>query len=126
VVVAAPLTRELAETVDFTIAERPHAIVRDQVKAEVAKVVAEMRELESEVARYRPLLPKMMVIQEQYEILSVERDGAEAVLDKATAAVALVELDLEFCRVASPRSGRVRPREADVGDLVLGSGSGKR
>jgi len=45
-------------------------------------------------------------------------------LDKATAAVAQAELDLEFCRVVSPLSGRVSTREVDVGDLVSGSGSG--
>jgi len=161
VVVATPLTRELAETLEFTgnaaavetveikarvsgfitevhfedgqrveqgdplftIDERPYAVVRDQAKAEVAKAVAELKELESEVTRYRALLPKAVVTQEQYEILIAKRDVAKAMLDKATAAVAQAELDLEFCRVVSPLSGRVSTREVDVGDLVSGSGS---
>jgi RND family efflux transporter MFP subunit len=162
VVVAAPLTRDLAETLEFTgnaaavetveikarvsgfitevhfedgqrvergdplftIDERPYAVVRDQAKAEVAKAVAELKELESEVTRYRALLPKAVVTQEQYEILIAKRDVAKAMLDKATAAVAQAELDLEFCRVVSPLSGRVSTREVDVGDLVSGSGGG--
>jgi RND family efflux transporter MFP subunit len=162
VVVAAPLTRDLAETLEFTgnaaavetveikarvsgfitevhfedgqrvergdplftIDERPYAVVRDQAKAEVAKAVAELKELESEVTRYRALLPKAVVTQEQYEILIAKRDVAKAMLDKATAAVAQAELDLEFCRVISPLSGRVSTREVDVGDLVSGSGGG--
>jgi RND family efflux transporter MFP subunit len=161
VVVAAPLTRDLAETLEFTgnaaavetveikarvsgfitevhfedgqrvergdplftIDERPYAVVRDQAKAEVAKAVAELKELESEVTRYRALLPKAVVTQEQYEILIAKRDVAKAMLDKATAAVAQAELDLEFCRIVSPLSGRVSTREVDVGDLVSGSGS---
>jgi len=161
VVVALPLTRELAETLEFTgnaaavetveikarvsgfitqvhfedgqrveagaplftIDERPYAVVRDQAKAEVAKAVAELKELESEVTRYRALLPKAVVTQEQYEILVAKRDVAKAMLEKATAAVAQAELDLEFCRIISPLSGRVSTREVDVGDLVSGSGS---
>jgi len=161
VVVAVPLTRELAETLEFTgnaaavetveikarvsgfitqvhfedgqrveagaplftIDERPYAVVRDQAKAEVAKAVAELKELESEVTRYRALLPKAVVTQEQYEILVAKRDVAKAMLEKATAAVAQAELDLEFCRIISPLSGRVSTREVDVGDLVSGSGS---
>ncbi len=162
VVVAAPLMRELAETLEFTgnaaavetveikarvsgfithvhfedgqrveagdplftIDERPYAVVRDQAKAEVAKAVAELEELKSEVARYQTLLPRGVVTEEQYEILVAKRDVAKAMLDKANAAVTQAELDLEFCHVASPLSGRVSTREVDVGDLVSGSGSG--
>ena len=162
VVVAAPLMRELAETLEFTgnaaavetveikarvsgfitqvhfedgqrveagdplftIDERPYAVVRDQAKAEVAKAVAELEELKSEVARYQTLLPRGVVTEEQYEILVAKRDVAKAMLDKANAAVTQAELDLEFCHVESPLSGRVSTREVDVGDLVSGSGSG--
>jgi RND family efflux transporter MFP subunit len=162
VVVATPLTLELAETLEFTgnaaavetveikarvsgfitqvhfedgqrveagdplftIDERPYAVVRDQAKAEVAKAVAELEELKSEVARYQTLLPRGVVTEEQYEILVAKRDVAKAMLDKANAAVTQAELDLEFCHVASPLSGRVSTREVDVGDLVSGSGGG--
>ena len=162
VVVAKPITRELAETLEFTgnataietveikarvsgfitevhfedgqrveagdplftIDQRPYAVVRDQAKAEVAKAVAELEELEREVSRYQRLLPRGVVTEEQYEILVAKRDVAKAMLDKANAAVAQAALDLEFCRVASPLSGRVSTREVDVGDLVSGSGIG--
>ena len=108
----------------FTIDERPYAVIRDQAKAEVAKAVAELEELKSEVTRYQALLPKAVVTQEQYEILVAKRNVAKAMLDKATAAVAQADLDLQFCRVASPLAGRVSTREVDVGDLVSGSSSG--
>ncbi len=108
----------------FTIDQRPYAVVRDQAKAEVAKAVAELKELENEVGRYKTLLPKMVVTQEQYEIIVAKRDVAKAMLDKATAAVAQAALDLEFCQVDSPLSGRVSTREVDVGDLVSGSSNG--
>ena len=105
----------------FTIDERPYAVIRDQAKAEVAKAVAELEELNREVSRYQALLPKNVVTQEQYEILVAKRDVARAMLDKATAAVTQAELDLAFCQVVSPLAGRVSTREVDVGDLVSGS-----
>ena len=108
----------------FTIDERPYAVIRDQAKAEVAKAVAELDELKNEVARYKTLLPKAVVTQEQYEIIVAKRDVAQAMLNKATAAVAAAELDLEFCQIVSPLAGRVSTAQVVAGDLVSGSGSG--
>jgi len=107
----------------FSIDQRPYLVIRDQARADVAKALAELNELESEVARYKNLLPKAVVTREQYEILVAKRDVANAMLDKSRATVAQAELDLEFCQILSPLTGRVSTREVDVGDLVTGTGS---
>jgi len=107
----------------FSIDQRPYLVIRDQARADVAKALAELNELESEVARYKNLLPKAVVTREQYEILVAKRDVANAMLDKSRATVAQAELDLEFCQIISPLTGRVSTREVDVGDLVSGTGS---
>ena len=107
----------------FSIDQRPYLVVRDQARADVAKALAELNELESEVARYKNLLPKAVVTREQYEILVAKRDVANAMLDKSRAIVAQAELDLEFCQIISPLTGRVSTREVDIGDLVTGTGS---
>lgn len=107
----------------FDIDDRPYRIARDSAAADVAKNTAELVELEREVVRFNALLPKAVVTQEQYEVLVAKRDVAKAMLDKARAAVAEADLDLEFCRVVSPLAGRVSTREVDIGDLVSG-GSG--
>ena len=107
----------------FSIDQRPYLVIRDQARADVAKALAELNELESEVARYKNLLPKAVVTREQYEILVAKRDVAKAMLDKSRATVAQAELDLEFCQIISPLTGRVSTREVDVGDLVTGTGS---
>ena len=107
----------------FSIDQRPYLVIRDQARADVAKALAELNELESEVARYKNLLPKAVVTREQYEILIAKRDVANAMLDKSRAIVAQAELDLEFCHIISPLTGRVSTREVDVGDLVTGTGS---
>ena len=49
----------------FDIDDRPYRIARDQAAAEVAKYVAERKELENEVIRDKSLLPRAAVTQEQ-------------------------------------------------------------
>ena len=105
----------------FDIDDRPYRIVRDQAAAEVAKSVAELKELENEVIRDKSLLPRAAISQEQYEIVVARRDMSQAMLDKARATLAQAELDLGFCRVESPLTGRVSTRRVTVGDLVSGA-----
>jgi membrane fusion protein, multidrug efflux system len=105
----------------FDIDDRPYRIARDQAAAEVAKYVAERKELENEVIRNKALLPRAAVTQEQYEIVVARRDMSQAMLDKAQATLAQTELDLGFCRVESPLTGRVSTRRVTVGDLVSGA-----
>jgi len=108
----------------FDIDDRPYRIARDQAAAEVAKNLAELKELENEVIRNQALVPRGAVTQEQYEIVAARRDMAKAMLDKARASLAQAELDLGFCQVVSPLDGRISTRRVNVGDLVSGvSGS---
>jgi RND family efflux transporter MFP subunit len=105
----------------FDIDDRPAAIARDKAAAEVARNLAELKELENEVVRNQALLPRGAVTQEQYEIIVAKRDMSKATLDRARAELAQAELDLGFCRVASPIAGRVGARRVNVGDLVSGT-----
>ena len=105
----------------FDIDDRPSSITRDKAAAEVARNVAELRELESEVVRNESLLPRGAVTKEQFEIIVAKRDMAKATLDGARASLEQAALDLEFCRVTSPIDGRIGARRVNVGDLVSGA-----
>ena len=105
----------------FDIDDRPSAITRDRAAAEVARNVAELKELENEVVRNESLLPRGAVTREQFEIIVAKRDMAKATLDGARASLAQATLDLDFCRVTSPIDGRIGARRVNVGDLVSGS-----
>lgn len=105
----------------FTIDERPFEIARDSATAEVAKQEAILAEQKSEVARKEKLLPKGAVTQEEYEIAVAKRDANAAMLAAAKAQLAQAELDLSFCRVTSPVTGRISRRFVDVGELVSGT-----
>ncbi|MBL6832245.1 MAG: efflux RND transporter periplasmic adaptor subunit [Pirellulales bacterium] len=105
----------------FTIDERPFEIARDSATAEVAKQEAILAEQKSEVVRKEKLLPKGAVTQEEYEIAVAKRDANAAMLAAAKAQLAQAELDLSFCRVTSPVTGRISRRFVDVGELVSGT-----
>lgn len=105
----------------FTIDERPYTIARDAATAEVAKQDAILAEQKNEVIRKEKLLPKGAVTQEEFEIAVAQRDATAAMLAAAKAQLAEAELDLSFCRVTSPVTGRVSRRFVDVGVLVSGT-----
>lgn len=108
----------------FDIDDRPYRIARDRALAEVARNVAELKELENEVLRNQALVPRGAVTQEQFEIVAAKRDMSKATLEGARAELARAELDLDFCRVTAPLAGRTSTRRVNVGDLVSGvSGS---
>jgi RND family efflux transporter MFP subunit len=105
----------------FDIDDRPYAIARDQAAADVAKAQAELDELEREVVRNRPLVPRAVVTEEQFQILVAKRDVAAAGRDKAQASLAQANLDLGFCKVGAPIDGRIGSRRVTTGDLVSGA-----
>ena len=105
----------------FDIDDRPYAIARDQAQADVAKAQAEFDEFEREVARNRPLVPRAVVTEEQFQILVSKRDVAAATRDRARATLAQADLDLGFCKVVAPIDGRIGSRRVTTGDLVSGA-----
>jgi len=107
----------------FTIDERPFEIARDEAAAEIAKQEAILAEQRNEVLRKQKLVPKGAVTQEEYEIAVAKRDATAATLAAAKAALARANLNLEFCRVTSPVTGRVSRRFVNIGDLVAGTDS---
>ena len=110
----------------FTIDQRPYQIARDQAAAEVDKQAAELAELEREVTRNAPLVPRNVITREQYEIMVAKRDMSRAMLEKAQATLAQASLDLEFCSLVSPLDGRISARNVNAGDLVTADSTGSR
>lgn len=104
----------------FDIDDRSFRNARDQARAEIAREEAELAELESEVARNDKLLPSGAVTREQAGIVAAKRDMAAATLEKDRAILAQADLDVEFCRITAPLSGRIGARTVSVGDLVGG------
>jgi len=110
----------------FTIDRRPYAIAQDQAQADLDKQTAELAELERELVRNAPLVPKGAVTREQYEILEARRDMSRAMLEKAEATLADARLDLEFCTLASPLDGRISATNVFPGDLVTADATASR
>jgi membrane fusion protein, multidrug efflux system len=120
-----------------------------QAEANVAKDIAQSKFAEEEVRRYAYLVEKDLVAKEQYEqmrtnaealaasiqadkasvenaraVLQVDRaalENAKAVVRGSAAAVENAKIQLSYCRITSPITGRIGLRLVDPGNIVRAS-----
>jgi membrane fusion protein (multidrug efflux system) len=87
-------------------------------KGELARAQARLSLAKRELLRARELLKKEVVSQAILDQREEERDAAAAEVVSAEAAVAAAELDLSYCTVYAPLTGRIGRSRVDVGNLV--------
>lgn len=134
-------------------ASQQEAVARlRQAEAEVreaiavrAQVDARMDLAKAQLNRARPLVPSGAISEDEYDELfsaakQAEADGfaadasiesaraavaaAEAAIATAQAAVRSAELDLNYCRIEAPITGRISRRMATEGNLISGGSLG--
>ncbi|MEN0111091.1 MAG: efflux RND transporter periplasmic adaptor subunit [Planctomycetota bacterium] len=142
--------RPYRATLDQALAAREEATANQsradagirEAMAKKQQVIARQELASAQVRRARPLVPRGAISQDEFDVLvsesrQAEADGfaadaeiesARANLAAATAAIATAdaqiaaaELDIQYCRVKSPISGRISRREVTTGNLVSGS-----
>ena len=122
-----------------------------QAEANLAKDIAQSKFAEEEVRRYAYLVEQNYVAKEQYEqmrtnaealaagiqadkaavenaraVLQVDRaaiENAKAVVRASEAAVENAKIQLTYCRITSPITGRIGLRLVDAGNIVRASDS---
>lgn len=104
----------------FVIDPRPYQAAVDQAKADLDRAEATLDLAGSQLQRAEALVDQSVVSHSTYDQRVQEQRGAEAAVEQAKAALAAVELNLEFTQVRAPISGRVSDRRVDVGNLVTG------
>lgn len=116
-----------------------------EAEAVRAQVNARMDLADAQLKRARPLVPSGAISEDEYDELfsaakQAEADGyaADASIESARAAVAAAdagiataqaavrsaELDLSYCRIQAPISGRISRRAATEGNLITGGSLG--
>src|SRR5580704_3218835 len=75
----------------------------------------------SQLARAQSLRRTDFGTQETVDQRINERDAAEAAIEDAKARIRDARLDLEYCRVTAPFTGRIGSRQVSIGSLVAGS-----
>jgi len=102
----------------FTIDPRPYQAALQQAEAGLARDEANLRNAESESARYAELVKKDYVTREEYDKFTSAASAARAVAAADRASIQTARLQLSYCEIRSPVDGRTGTLMAHQGNLV--------
>jgi multidrug efflux system membrane fusion protein len=102
----------------FTIDPRPYEAALKQAEANLARDAAQLRNMREQLRRYAELVERQYVSREQYDQIKTNADAAESVVDADKAAVENAKVQLSYCYIYSPVSGRVGSLLVNEGNLV--------
>nr|WP_042337570.1 efflux RND transporter periplasmic adaptor subunit [Paraburkholderia ferrariae] len=102
---------------------RQYEISKQQAEAQLAKDQASLAQARSDLARYTLLNERKSIAEQTYsdQVFLVQQDEAAVKADKAS--IAQYALDLVYCHITAPVSGRVGLQLVDPGNYVTASSS---
>lgn len=104
----------------FVIDPRPYQIQLEQAQASVLAAQAQLAFAAKETHRISVLQDSGAVTVEQLDQRVQQQAAAQAALDQAQAAVQAAQLNLQFCHITAPFTGRISTHRMSVGGLVNG------
>jgi multidrug efflux system membrane fusion protein len=102
----------------FIIDPRPYESALKQAEANLAKDNAQLENAREEVRRYAELVKKGYVAQEQYDKIRTNAAAFEATVNADRAMVENARLQLKYCYIYSPITGRTGNLIANEGNLI--------
>jgi len=102
----------------FTIDPRPFQASLAVARANLARDEAQLRNAESEAARYAELVKKDYVTKEEYGRITSTAEAARAVVAADRANIENANLQLSYCEIRSPLNGRTGTLMVHQGNLV--------
>lgn len=102
----------------FTIDPRPYAAALSQARANLARDVAMAANASEQAGRYLGLVNEGIVTREQYDQLKANADALSASVASNRAAVDSAKLQLGFCYIHAPMTGRTGNLAVNAGNLV--------
>lgn len=105
----------------FVIDPRPYEIKLEQAKAALQTATARVELANAQLSRAQSLRRNEFATQETVDQRTSDQDSSSAAVEDAKARIRDAELDLEYCHVRAPFTGRIGARQVSVGSLVAGS-----
>ncbi|MBI1920050.1 MAG: efflux RND transporter periplasmic adaptor subunit [Geobacter sp.] len=102
----------------FTIDPRPFEAALRQAEANLARDLAQMRNAQEQARRYGALLKDGIVTQEQYDQLKANAEALTATVAADRASIENARIQLGYCYIRSPISGRTGNLAINVGNMV--------
>jgi RND family efflux transporter MFP subunit len=107
----------------FTIDPRPFERALDQAKAQLDQARVSVSNAKLDVERGRPLLKSDYISRKAFDDRENLVREAESLVKIGEARVKAAELELSFCRITAPISGRMSRTLVTPGNFVSGGGS---
>ncbi len=105
----------------FVIDPRPYEIKLAKATAQLQTASARFALATSQLFRAQTLLRTSFGTAETVDQRTSEQSAAQAAIDDAKAQIRDAQLDLEYCRITAPFTGRIGAHLVSVGSLVAGS-----
>ena len=102
----------------FTIDPRPYEASLKQAEANLAKDTAQLENAREQVRRYAELVKKGYVAQEQYDQIRTNAASFDATVNADKAVVENARLQLKYCYIYSPITGRTGNIIDKEGNLI--------
>jgi len=100
------------------IDQRPYKAALDQATAQRAEDVAQLQSAKLDLARYQDLAKKGFAPVQQVDDQQAQVNKLTAAVEADTAAIETAQINLDYCVIRSPISGRVSIYQTDVGNLI--------
>lgn len=108
----------------FSLDKRPFQIAVESAKANVARQDAQVVLAKADVDRAEPLARSQVLSGQVFDQRKAALTSGQAQLLAAKADLRNAELNLEWCDVRAPISGRISDRKVDPGNLIAGGQAG--
>ncbi len=105
----------------FVIDPRPYEIKLAQANAQLQTATARVALANNQLSRAQSLRRNEFATQETVDQRTNDQDASLAAVEDAKAAIRDAQLNLEYCRVTAPFTGRIGARQVSIGSLVAGS-----
>jgi RND family efflux transporter MFP subunit len=105
----------------FVIDPRPYEIKLAKATAQLQAASARLALASSELVRSQTLQRRNFATAETVDQRTSEQNAAQAAIDDAKAQIRDAQLDIEYCHITAPFTGRIGARLVSVGSLVAGS-----
>ena len=105
----------------FTIDPRPYEIKLAQATAALQTATAHIALANNQLSRATSLRRSDFATQETVDQRTSDQDASAAAVEDAKSRIRDAQLDLEYCRVTAPFTGRIGARQVSIGSLVAGS-----
>lgn len=102
----------------FTIDPRPFQVALQEAQARLTKNIALSQKVEKDFQRHESLSKGGYISREQFDQTRANADAMKATLEADKAAVESAKLQLNYCYIRSPITGRTGSLQADVGTMI--------